>query len=271
MHLEPTGERMIEEFYQNSPENYLIYLFHMATYDFARSHVDGRCVLDYGCGSGYGTHHVAPSCKSIVGVDIAEEAIQYAQANYRDPNLSYRPIEPADKAPLPFESESFDTVLSFQVIEHIRDPRPYLAEIERVLKPGGIFICATPDRSTRLLPGQKPWNMWHVLEYDAAGLIGALAASFPNSKVLRMGGRAEVLNIEIRRARKAMWMTLPLTLPFTPERLRVQGLKLMKQLAGQGRRQRVTNTGQFGFDQSDIRISEDARPSVNLVAIGRKQ
>jgi ubiquinone/menaquinone biosynthesis C-methylase UbiE len=58
MRLEPTGERVIEEFYRSSPGNYLIYLFHMATYNFARDYVVDKHVLDYGCGSGYGTHLV---------------------------------------------------------------------------------------------------------------------------------------------------------------------------------------------------------------------
>jgi len=67
MQLEPTGERMIEKFYLDSPSNYLIYLFHIATYNFVLHHVAGKRVLDYGCGSGYGTHHLAASCASIVG------------------------------------------------------------------------------------------------------------------------------------------------------------------------------------------------------------
>jgi 2-polyprenyl-3-methyl-5-hydroxy-6-metoxy-1,4-benzoquinol methylase len=83
MRLEPTGERVIEEFYRSSPGNYLIYLFHMATYNFARDYVVDKHVLDYGCGSGYGTHHMASCCASIVGVDIAEDAIEYARMNYQ--------------------------------------------------------------------------------------------------------------------------------------------------------------------------------------------
>lgn len=270
MHLEPTGERVIEEFYRSSPENYLIYLFHVATYEFARAYVEGRRVLDYGCGSGYGTHQIAASCERIIGVDIAGDAVDYACSHYQAPNLSYRRVEPADRAPLPFDSESFDTVLSFQVIEHIRDTNPYVSEIARVLKPGGVFVCATPDRSTRLLRWQKPWNVWHVHEYDADGLARALAAQFPNPQVLRMGGRSDILNIEIRRTRRLMWIMLPLTLPFLPESLRIHGLKLLKQFAGQGRRPPASGTVQFGFDQSDLTISDDARPSVNLISVARK-
>lgn len=271
MQLEPTGERLIEEFYLNSPENYLIYLFHKVTYNFARDYVTDRQVLDYGCGSGYGTHDIAASCANIVGVDIAGDAIEYAREHYQAENLAYRYIESADRAPLPFADASFGTVLSFQVIEHIPDAGPYLSEIHRVLKPGGTFVCATPDRSTRLLPRQKPWNMWHVHEYDAASLECALTQLFTSLTLLRMSGRRDVIDIEIRRTRRLMWLTLPVTLPFVPEVVRVAALKWLKRLAGQsGGRRSAPTVREFPFSEKDLVISPDASPSVNLIAIARK-
>ena len=270
MQLEPTGERVIEEFYLSSPGNYLIYLFHKVTYNFAHDFVVGKHVLDYGCGSGYGTHHMASSCASIVGVDISDDAIEYAQAHYQATNLAYKRIEPADHAPLPFSDASFDTVLSFQVIEHILDTGPYLSEIRRVLKPGGIFVCATPDRTTRLLPGQKPWNMWHVHEYDAVGLESALARYFQNVTLQHMGGNRDVLDLEIRRTRWLMWLTLPVTLPFIPDALRVAALKLLKKLAGQNRNKPTLQQREFPFDESDLLIAPDAASSVNLIAVAYK-
>ena len=270
MQLEPTGERVIEEFYLSSPGNYLIYLFHKVTYNFAHDYVTEKHVLDYGCGSGYGTHHMASYCASIAGVDIADDAIEYAQAHYQAPNLTYKRIEPADRAPLPFADASFDTVLSFQVIEHVSDTNPYLSEIRRVLKPGGVFICATPDRTTRLLPGQKPWNMWHVREYDAAGLKSILAKYFRNVTLQNMGGKRNVLNRELRRTRWMKWLTLPVTLPFIPNAIRVATLKLLKKLAGQRRSKPRLQHREFPFNESDLLIAPDATPSVNLIAVAHK-
>ena len=62
---EPTSERVSEEPYRTGPDSdYLIYLFHIATYDFAVPFVSGRHVLDFGCGTGYGTHRIAAACAS---------------------------------------------------------------------------------------------------------------------------------------------------------------------------------------------------------------
>lgn len=270
MKLEPTGERVIEEFYLSSPSNYLIYLFHKVTYNFATEFVTGRQVLDYGCGSGYGTHQIASKCEHITGVDISPEAIEYARGHYHAPNLTYTSIETAERAPLPYPESHFDTVLSFQVIEHIRNPASYLSEIRRVLKPGGTFVCATPDRTTRLLTRQKPWNMWHVHEYDAADLKRTLSDYFQVNSILHMGGKKEVLDIEIRRTRRLAWLMLPVTLPFIPEPVRLAVLKAIKRATGQTKRKTAQPGQNFPFDESDLTIAPGAAPSVNLIAVSKK-
>lgn len=270
MSLEVDGERVIEEHYLDSPERYLIYLFHIVTYRFALKWLKDRDVLDYGCGSGYGTHFVAPHCRHITGVDISAAAVAYASDRYHQPNLAYRRIAPAELAPLSFEDASFDSVISFQVIEHIADPRAYLREIHRVLKPGGYFICATPDRSTRLLPGQKPWNVWHIKEYDRAGLHRQLAAFFADVTLSGMGGKPEVIQRELRRTRRTMWLTLPFTLPFVPERLRVTMLHWLKRLNDRRSALPTPASGSMDFGEEDIFIAAEASPSVNLIAVARK-
>ena len=269
MELEPTGERVIEEFYQSSPENYLIYLFHVVTYNFASRHVQGRKVLDYGCGSGYGTYRMSGESESIIGIDIAEDAVAYAKSHYQADNLQFRQVEPAESSPLPFKDASFDTVLSFQVIEHVHDVSQYLAEIARVLRSGGVFICATPDRSTRLLPGQKPWNMWHVVEYDVGGLEKVLSGHFPTIEMLRMGGEPEVLAIELRRTARLKWLTLPVTLPFVPEGMRTWALRQLKRLSGQGKATEQQAQA-FSFDESALTIAREATPSVHIISVAHK-
>ncbi len=270
MQIEAIGERVFEDAYLASPSRYLIYLFHIVTYKFAIPYVQGKRVLDYGCGSGYGTHALAPYCSEIIGADIAPDAIQYASSHYNAANLRYQCIQSANEAALPFPDGSFDTVLSFQVIEHIPDTFHYLSEIERILKPGGTFVCSTPDRSTRLLPLQKPWNIWHIREYNDIEFQKMMNSVFSEVDVLKMGGTPSVLAPELRRTQLAKWLTLPFTLPLVPEFFRLAGLRFIKKLQAANLRSDVDHQKPYDFGEDDLQISRDANPSVNLIAISRK-
>jgi SAM-dependent methyltransferase len=266
MKLEPTGERMIVEHYKSSVEDYVIYLMHIATYRFAEPFVRDRRVLDYGCGSGYGSARMAELAASVDAVDVAEGAIAHARGHYPRANLRFRAIDPA--APLPYADGSFDTVLSFQVFEHVVDTDHYLGEIRRVLAPGGTLLLVTPDRSTRLLPLQRPWNRWHVREYGANSLKAAMQRRFGDVQLQSMSGRREVIDVELRRCRRLKWAMLPFTLPLFPDAVRVRLLNLVHAL--RGRPGAASAAREFDFDESAIRIGPDLRPSLNLVAIARR-
>jgi SAM-dependent methyltransferase len=97
----------------------------------------GDRVLDAGCGSGRSfRYELAPGCR-VVGVDIGAEL--------RDnPNVASRVR--GDVQRLPFADASFDAVLASHVMEHLPRPDEALAEVARVLKPGGRFLLLTPNR-----------------------------------------------------------------------------------------------------------------------------
>lgn len=265
MKLEPTGERMIVEHYKSSIEDYVIYLMHIATYRFAEPFVQNKRVLDYGCGSGYGSAWMSKIATCVDAVDVAEDAIAHAQSQFSQENLRFRSIDPI--AQLPFPDNSFDTVLSFQVFEHVTNVDHYLGEICRVLAPGGTLILVTPDRSTRLLPLQRPWNRWHVKEYDAGSLASTMRGTFQDVQIQLMSGRRDVIDVELRRCRKLKWMTLPFTLPFFPDALRVELLNMVHSMRGRPEAKSVPR--EFDFDESVIEIGPGLRPSLNLVAIAR--
>lgn len=266
MKLEPTSERVLEDAYQQSDAAFVVYLFHIATYDYALPFCKGAHVLDFGCGSGYGSARLAAKAASVIGVDVAEDAVAHANDRYASDNLSFQTLS-ADGL-LQFPDASFDVVTSFQVIEHVAALERYVTEARRVLKPDGVFIVATPDRSTRLFRFQKPWNPWHLVEYDADALGVVLRTGFSDVKILRMGGSPELVGREIARYRRMRLLSLPFTLPIIPEVLRQGLLKFLS-----NRRARAKPSGRTAVVDSlsaaDVTIGTDISPSVNLIAIAR--
>lgn len=263
MNLEPTGERMILDRYKASIQDFAIYLMHIATYAFAEQYTNGRRVLDFGCGSGYGSAQIATTASHVLGVDVAEDAVAYARSHFEAGNLQFDLIEPDTR--LPFADGSFDTVLSFQVLEHVKDVDNYLGEIRRVLAPGGRLVLATPDRSTRLLPMQRPWNRWHLHEYSRGELKRLVSRHFQQVTVMGMTATRELLQVELDRCRRMKWLSLPFTLPILPDRWRIAALNLIHRLRGPGIADGPQQTYPYGV--SDIGISEDAHPSVNLIVV----
>ena len=102
--------------------------------------VPGAPVLDLGCGWGMFTAVMRSAGYQAVGLDISEKAIERARLNH--PEVEYNILD-ADGS-IPFEDDSFSAVWSTEVIEHVLDVPEFLNEINRVIRPGGIFILTTP-------------------------------------------------------------------------------------------------------------------------------
>jgi SAM-dependent methyltransferase len=109
---------------------------------FLRSALDpGQRVLDLGCGAGEFTAEIDAGGAEAVGVEVAEAAV--ALACRLHPDLDFR-LVPIDGA-LPFGDASFDLVWASEVIEHVADTGLWLAEVRRVLAPGGRLLVTTPS------------------------------------------------------------------------------------------------------------------------------
>jgi len=110
----------------------------------------GRTVLDCGCGAGSITADLArvTGPGTVVGVDRSEE--QLARARERTPEGAVRYVR-ADAAALPFPDDAFDVAFGHALLEHVPDPGRVLAEIARVVAPGGVVVVASPDFSGLML------------------------------------------------------------------------------------------------------------------------
>jgi 2-polyprenyl-3-methyl-5-hydroxy-6-metoxy-1,4-benzoquinol methylase len=134
---------------------------HIARYIFAAGYVEGGGILDLGCGAGYGLDFLSRRSASAVGVDISSSALIFAKRSYKG-NFE---ISLQDASSLGFRDDTFDIVVSFEVIEHLRRVQSYLSDVRRVLKPGGLFIVSTPNK-TLMSPGRKsPIRKWHKREF----------------------------------------------------------------------------------------------------------
>ena len=185
-----TGERL----HEGDPRFALDLARHRAAYELARQRLAGRRVLDLGCGSGHGSAHLAGATRLLVGLDRVppDPAARASGARFCR----------ADLAALPLRPRSFEAVVSFQVIEHLEDPAPYLNGIGTVLAPGGEAWISTPNRA--LSDGVNPY---HVREYLADELTGLLRAHFAEVELHGVGAHPvvrEALAARSRRIRAVM-------------------------------------------------------------------
>jgi SAM-dependent methyltransferase len=139
---------------------------HIARYALAGGLVHDRgLVLDISCGLGYGAAILGErtGVGRVIGVDNSHYAIEYAQAAYgMADRLSFRLGDATDLGFL--DDGSVDLVVSFETLEHLREPRRLLSEARRVLRPGGRIIVSVPNDWTDET-GRDP-NPQHLHEYD---------------------------------------------------------------------------------------------------------
>lgn len=109
--------------------------------------------LDVGASTGIIDHYLSNHFKSVFGLDIDREAINNAIKNHSRENLQFRNGDAMD---LDLADCSFDIVICSQVYEHVPDAQRMMAEIHRVLRPGGICYFAA---SNRLMWNEPHYNL----------------------------------------------------------------------------------------------------------------
>ncbi len=121
--------------------------------------IAGKTVLDIGCGYGWFELWAAKQgVKKITGLDMTAADLKTASENIRLPLVSF---QEGGATALPMESGCCDTVVSWEVIEHIppaNEPRMF-AEVNRVLRPGGCFYLSTPNGALRSILGDPTYWM----------------------------------------------------------------------------------------------------------------
>lgn len=136
---------------------------HLARYDFAASFVNGGRVLDCACGVGYGSARLAQMADgqpSVRGVDIDADAIAYADQVYASECVSFTCYDGAK-----FDDEPFDSIVSFETIEHVPDPDALVGNLARLLKPEGVLLASVP------ITPSVDVNPFHLHDFTKASFL----------------------------------------------------------------------------------------------------
>lgn len=138
-------------------------------------------LLELGSGEGYGIQYLGPKVKRYVAVDKYEtNAVKNDRVEFLQ--MTIPPLKG-------IEDNTFDFVVTFQVIEHIEEDNAFVSEIHRVLKPGGKLICTTPNIKMSLTR-----NPWHVREYTVDGLKTLFSKYFDKVETKGVYGNEKVMD-----------------------------------------------------------------------------
>ncbi|MEO9482523.1 MAG: methyltransferase domain-containing protein [Ekhidna sp.] len=169
------------------PSDNVIHQRLFSAYHLAKPFLKGN-LLELGCGEGRGVELLAPLVDSYLGIDKIRAVIQNLEKKYPEHQFMSGVFPP-----FPFEDNSFDSIVTFQVIEHVKQDEQFVREIHRVLKPGGTALITTPNIKMTLSR-----NPWHEREYTAEGLTALCKKYFDQVEMKGVAGDDKVLEYHER-------------------------------------------------------------------------
>ena len=171
MNLELTEERVIPK--KMHPENGLL-IEHIARYKFASKYAQGR-VLDFACGVGYGAEvllAMGEGIKEIVGVDIDARSIEYARITYDYPQTNFFVGDATDERVIQILGK-FDTIISMETVEHIKDDYQFVHNLKKLLKEDGTLVISTPFGQGRDEECSNPYHYRQYTEEEFRDLLSS--------------------------------------------------------------------------------------------------
>ena len=126
-------------------------LYHFGRDAQARRPFEGLRLLDIGCGGGLLSEPMTRLGFQVTGVDASEKNIATAATHAAEQGLEIDYRASTAEALLEAGEPPFDVILNMEVIEHVADPAAYLQDCARLLKPGGLMVVATLNRTLKAL------------------------------------------------------------------------------------------------------------------------
>ena len=167
-----------------------------ASVDFVSdSDIKNKVILDIGCGFGWcEMNFLKRGVSKIVGLEISKNDLKTAKAYVQNPKVDFKV---ASAVKLPFKDESFDTVVCWEVIEHLpkRKEKKMFSEVSRVLKDEGIFYLSAPHSSFFSNILDPAWWLIGHRHYKTKRLERMASADFKVLDVKILGGFWSLMNI----------------------------------------------------------------------------
>lgn len=234
----------------------------LKAYVWAADLVSGH-TMEVGCGEGRGLDLLLPRVTALTAIDKLTNVIGELRKRY--PSITF--IDDFLPPLRNLADNSFDCVVSFQVIEHIEDDHFFLKEIHRVLKPGGLALITTPNR-----PLSLSRNPWHVREYTASELTSLAQKYFASVSMKGLTGNDKVLAYYERNKKSVeritRWDILDLQ-----HRLPAAWLRVPYEILNRLNRNKLKTTSDelvMSIRHDDYFITEDAEHALDLFLIVRK-
>ncbi len=171
-----------------------VYGSHKVMLEYIRKHVPSQdsIIMEIGVGSGVDAIEIANAGHTVIALDISRESLKLMKSNARGKPIELIPVI-GDALNLPFKDNSLDFIYHQGVMEHFKNPLPFLAQHKKALKNGGKMLVDVPQTFT-IYTFKKKWamakNKWFAgweTQYTPVGLRMILNKT--GLKVIEIYGR----------------------------------------------------------------------------------
>jgi len=235
----------------------------LQAYYLARPFVKGR-LLEVGCGEGRGIEVLQGLFDSYTGLDKIQEVIDSLSQKYPSHRFIQTTIPPIQT----LEDNSFDSIVTFQVIEHIRPDKEFLRELYRLLRPGGVALVTTPNIRKTLTR-----NPWHIREYTARQLNDLAAEVFDDVEMKGITGNKKVMTY-YEMNKKSVQKITRFDIFNLQYRLPAAMLRVPYDLLNRLNRNNLKETDDElvkSISHDDYQLTDDASGALDLFCILRKK
>lgn len=192
----------------------------------------GKTGLELGCGAGKLVSLLHQKGVSMIGSDISKTAVDHARTLY--PEIDFRAHSAED---LPYDDKTFDLVMSFDVLEHLTDVDQHLAEVLRVLKDNGYYLCQTPNKFSNVIfetlkTRSMEWKKYHPSLHYFGQLKRRLEKNGFHPQFVKMNTMNEYAVKKFQRVGLPGWLFRWIDFRYMPFRLQTNFYVIAQKITG---------------------------------------